>query len=79
MAAVIFGFAYGFDNSLVTKSVLDEVLGLSVPLDTFVDSQTLFNVVAKFSKTLEKRLQIDVLSVREAHDNNEIRSLAWIC
>ena len=47
-------------------------------LDAYVDSRTVFNVVAKSSMTLEKRLQIDVHAIRESHKRGELRYLAWI-
>ena len=78
MAAEILGMIYGFDNAYIAKSMIEEILGCEVPIDCYVDSRTLFNVVARFASTLEKRLQIDVLSLREAHDAKDIRSIAWI-
>ena len=78
MAAEIHGLIYGYDNAFVTKSMIEEILGVSIPIDGYVDSRTLFNVVAKFASTTEKRLQIDVQSLREAQDRQELRSLAWV-
>jgi len=78
MAAEIHGLIYGFDNAYVARSLVEEILGIKVPIDGYVDSRTLFNVVAKNAGTLEKRLQIDVLSLRESHEKQELRSLAWI-
>ncbi len=77
MAAEVHGLIYGFDNAFVAKEMLREILGENLPIDGIVDSRTLFNVVAKNSSTLEKRLQIDVHSLRESHDRGELRYLAW--
>ena len=47
-------------------------------LDVFVDSQTVFNVISRGSITVEKRLQIDIHSLRQRFSRGEITQLAWI-
>jgi len=78
MAAEIHGLIYGFDNAYVTRSMLKEILNVDIPIHGYVDSKTLFNVIAKNSATLEKRLQIDVFSLREATEKKELNTLSWI-
>ncbi len=78
MAAEIHGLLYGFDNALITKHLLRELINKDFDIHTYVDSKTLFNVVAKDAKTLEKRLQIDVWSIRESLKNGELKLLSWI-
>lgn len=78
IAAELHALIYGFDNAYVAKEVIDEVLGLQIPIDGYVDSKTLFNIVAKQGITLEKRLQIDVFSIRESHKKGELRYLGCI-
>jgi len=53
-------------------------LGIGIPFDGYVESKTLFNVVAKHGKILKKRLQIDIFAIREIHTRGELRYLAWI-
>lgn len=78
MAAEIHGLIYGFDNAYVVGEMLHEILEKKIPINGYVDSRTLFNVVAKSSATLEKRLQIDVHALREATENKELNTLSWI-
>lgn len=78
MAAEILGLSYGFDNAFVTRHMLNEILGQEIPIDIYIDSRTVFNVIAKHASTSEKRLQIDVSALREAHDKKIIRSISWI-
>jgi len=78
MAAEIHALVYGFDNGYVAQNFLSEILDQNVPIDGFVDSRTVFNVVAKQSSTLEKRLQIDVFALRESNTRGELRTLAWV-
>lgn len=67
MAAEVHGFVLGYDYSLTLKNILGELLGREVPLEAFVDSRTLFIVVAKDSITKERRVQIDTFSLRQSY------------
>lgn len=67
MAAELLGLVYGFDNAFMVKSILDQILGQAVPIDAYLDSRTVFKVVAKKGSTLEKLLQIDVNAIRVSH------------
>lgn len=78
MAAELLALVHGFDNAYLAQHILQEILDQDIPIDGFVDSRTVFNVVAKSSATLEKRLQIDVNSLRESHGKGELRCLSWI-
>ena len=78
MASEIHGLLYGFDQAYVAQQILQETLDVPIPIDAYVDSKTLFNVIAKQSSTTEKRLQIDICSLKESHARNELRTLGWI-
>jgi len=64
MAAELHALIYGFDNAYLVRDILEEVLQQKIEIDGYLDSRTVFNVVAKSSSTLEKRLQIDVHALR---------------
>ena len=78
MAAEVLGLLYRYDNAYVAAHMLSEIFGRQIPIDIFIDSRTLFNVVAKNGSTTEKRIQIDVHALRESHKKNELRYIAWI-
>lgn len=40
--------------------------------------KTVFNVEAKGRKSAERRLQIDILALRESYDLGELYRIAWI-
>jgi hypothetical protein len=44
----------------------------------YTDSLSLFDIITKLSTTVEKRLMIDLVVVREAHDRMEIAQLAFL-
>lgn len=78
MAAELMGIVYGFDAAFVVQHMLSEVLGKTIPLDGYVDSKTVFDIIARRGPTLEKRLQIDAHALRESYFKGELRRLAWI-
>ena len=78
MAAELHALLYGFDNSYMAQSMLQDVLGQEICIDAYVDSQTVFYVVAKHSSTLEKRLRIDVHALRQSYATGELRYMTWI-
>lgn len=43
-----------------------------------IDSRTVFNVITKDGQTAEKRLQIDVLAIRQSYDAGELDKFSWI-
>ena len=78
LAAELHALIYGFDQAYLAQHIIQTILCRDIPLDAYVDSRTVFNIVAKSSPTLEKRLQIDVHALRQSHEKGELRYLAWI-
>lgn len=78
MAAEIQPLIYGINHIFTLRHMLEEISGIKIPIEGYVDSKTLFDFVAKFAATLEKRLQIDVFSIRESLNNKELQSISWI-
>ncbi len=72
------GLVYGFDSSYIVKHTLGEELGRSIPMHALLDSETVFNVGAKVTTTLGKRLQIDVNGIRQSHKYGELKTIGWI-
>jgi hypothetical protein len=49
-----------------------------MPLVVCTDSKSLYNCLVKLGITYEKRLIIDVISMREAYKRREIAQVKWI-
>ena len=78
MAAEIQALVLGFDYAYVIQHLVEEIIGRTIKLEAMIDSKTVFNVVAKDGQTAEKRLQIDVLALRQSYDLGELDRIAWI-
>lgn len=78
LAAEVHALVLAFDMAYVIQDMLHEILGRKIEIDAYVDSKTLFDVVAKDGNTSEKRLQIDIYALRESYDKGELSRLNWI-
>lgn len=78
MAAEVQAVILGFDYAFLIKTMIKEILGRTLVIEAIIDKKTVFNIIAKEGKTTEKRLQIDVLSIRESYDLGELRRTPWI-
>lgn len=78
MAAELFALVLGFDNAYIVRDLVDEFIGRRMFIGAIIDSKTVFDIIAKRSQTTLKRLQIDVLSLRENYDSGDLDNLGWL-
>src|ERR1700716_2196878 len=69
---------YGFDISIIIKSILDKILQVSVPLVLCTDSKSLYNCLVRLGTTQEKCLMIDVMCLCQAYERRQITKVKWI-
>lgn len=62
--SLVVGFCYAFS----VKHFIEELIGRNIRLEAMVDSNTFFNVDEKDGQTAERRIQIDVLPLRQNYD-----------
>ncbi len=73
--------AYGFDSACVLKDTLDKIFNKDekgIPLIICIDSFSLYECLVKLGTTREKRLMIDLMSIRQAYERREIAEVRWI-
>jgi hypothetical protein len=56
----------------LVKTTLDLILNKDILLIIYTDSKSFYNCLVKLGITQEKRLIIDVISIREAYKRKEI-------
>jgi hypothetical protein len=78
LASELYGAAHGFDISVAIKTTLDNVLQSSIPLVLCTDSKSLYDCLVLLGTTLEKRLMIDVMGLRQAYERRLITDIKWV-
>ena len=72
----------GFDCAIAISTTLHQIartLNLPpVPVIVCSDSKSLYDCLVKLGTTNEKRLMIDIMSLRESYENREITEVRWI-
>lgn len=75
LAAEVVTFANGFDHGMLSQEQLSALYGFHMPLRILNDSKSLFDVVVKGTMTTERRLQIDLTSIKHAYRWQEIADI----
>ena len=78
LAAEMHALILGFDFEYVIQDMVKELIGRKLDVEVMTDSKTLFNVVTKEAMTTERRLQIDILTIKQSYDEGEIRRMSWL-
>jgi hypothetical protein len=78
LSAELYGMAHGFDIGAALKATLSNILGIPVPLVLCTDSKSLYDCLVRLGTTQEKRLMIDVMSLRQSYERREVTEVKWI-
>jgi hypothetical protein len=77
LAAELFAMIHDFDVESVLKSTLIKMLGNSILISLILitDSKSLYDCLIRLSITVEKRLMIDVMTLRQFYERREITEM----
>ena len=78
LAAEVHAFAACLDYCITLAHDLKQMLGRDLKVALMTDSKSLFDTVTKLTATLEKRLLINISSIREAFQKGDIFNIAHI-
>jgi hypothetical protein len=82
LASELYGMVSGFDNAIAISTTLNQIVRNlklpNIPVIICTDSKSLYDCLVKLGTTMEKRLMIDVMSLREAYERREITEIRWI-
>lgn len=67
MSSEIHSLVLGFDHAFCIRNLLQEILGRKMELRSYVDRQTVIYVISQYGQTNERRLQIDISTLRESY------------
>lgn len=79
LASELYATVHGFDSGISIKNTIDGIMKqLKVPqilLILYTDSRSLYDCLIKLGKTDEKRLMIDLLTLRQSYEQREIAEI----
>jgi hypothetical protein len=78
LAAELFAVVDRFDMGIVMKHWFSNVLGQPLDLHILTDSRRAFHTITTIVKTRERRLMIDLQTIRESYERREISKVTWI-
>jgi hypothetical protein len=82
LASELYGIVGGFDNAIALGTTLNQItrtLDLPpIPIVICTDSKSLYDCLVRLGTTNEKRLMIDIMSLRESYEHREISEIRWI-
>ncbi len=77
-AAELFAMIHDFDVDSVLKSILIKMLVIDISLILIIDSISLYDCLIRLSIIVEKRLMIDVMTLRQFYERKKIIEITWI-
>ena len=77
-ASELYVMAHEFDIEAVIKATLWKILQGNVSLILCTDSKSLYDCLVRLGTTNEKRLMIDVMSLRQSYERREITEVKWV-
>jgi hypothetical protein len=75
LAAELFAMIHDFDVKSILKSILIKMLVIDILLTLITDSKFLYDCLIRLSITIEKRLMIDVMTLRQFYERRKITEM----
>jgi hypothetical protein len=72
LAAELFAMISDFDLESILKSTLIKMLVIDISLILIIDSKSLYHCLIRLSIIVEKRLMIDVMTLRQFYERREV-------
>jgi hypothetical protein len=66
---------HDFDVDPVLKATLTKMLDVAILLILATDSKSLYDCLVRLRTTIEKRLMIDVMTLRQCYERREITEM----
>jgi hypothetical protein len=64
---------------IALKTTVERILkSPSIPLVICTDSRSLYGCLVKLGTTIEKRLMVDIMCLRQSYEKREIAEVRWI-
>jgi hypothetical protein len=78
LVAELYAMIHDFDVDSVLKAILTKMFDVFISLILATDSKSLYDCLVRLGITVEKRLMIDVMALRQSYERREIIEVKWI-
>lgn len=78
IAAETLAMGEATDSCFYIAAILAEILSFKVPIHCLIDNKSLFENVHSTKSVSEKRLRIEVATIKQMIERNEIKSVSWV-
>ena len=78
LAAETLALVEALDMAFYLGSVLSEIISVKIPIECYVDNKSLWENTQSTKNVTEKRLRIDLASIKEMLQNGEISAIHWV-
>ena len=78
LAAETLALVEGLDMAFYLGSILSEIIKVKIPIECYVDNKSLWENTQSTKNVTEKRLRIDLASIKEMIQNGEISAIHWV-
>ncbi len=72
LVAELYAMIHDFDVDSVLKAILTKMFDVFISLILATDSKSLYDCLVRLGITVEKRLMIDVMALRQSYERREI-------
>ncbi len=74
----LFAMIHDFDVDSVLKTIFTKMLNAVISLILAANSKSLYDCLVRLRTTIEKRLIIDVMTLRQFYERREITEIKWV-
>ena len=78
LAAETLSLVEALDMAFYLGSILSEILSIKIPIECQVDNKSLHENLHSTKNVTEKRLRIDLASVKEMLQKGEVEDIKWV-
>jgi hypothetical protein len=78
LAVELFAMVHDFDVDSVLKVILTKMIDTLISLILVTDSKSIYDCLIRLKTTVEKRLMIDVMTLRQCYERREITKMKWV-
>ncbi len=74
----LYAMIHEFDSDSVIKSIIERILNIFLSMILLTDSRSLYDCLVKLEITIEKRLMMNLMCLRQSYERREIAEIRWI-